>query len=207
MKPVEPEELTLEDGIYLVKKARESVEKSFRGEKADISDSPEKLKRPGIPFVTIYLMKRGRKELRGCIGYVSPIMPLIEATVEVAREAAFNDPRFPPLSLREYPITIFEVSVLSELKPMPKKADERLRWIKIGKMGLMAKRGYLSGLLLPQVAVEEGWDERTFLEGTCLKAGLSEDCWKDEETDFYYFTSRIFEEEESFGKIVEKELT
>jgi len=203
LNPVDPEELTLEEGAYLVRKARESVETAFKGERPNIKDSPPKLMRPGAPFVTIYIMKRGFKELRGCIGYIAHVEPLIKATVEVAREAAFNDPRFPPLTLKEYPVTIFEVSVLSELKPMPEDPDERLKFVKIGKMGLMAKRGFLSGLLLPQVAVEEGWDEKTFLENTCLKAGLEYDCWMDGETQFYYFVARVFEEKESFGEVVE----
>jgi len=204
LRTVEPEELTLEDGEYLVRKARESVETYFRGEKPDLKDSPEKLRRPGIPFVTIYMLGAGGKQLRGCIGYVAPVMPLIEATVEVAREAAFNDPRFPPLSLREYPATIFEVTVLSELKPIPASPNERPKFVEIGKMGLMVKKGPFSGLLLPQVAVEEGWNEVEFLENTCLKAGLRPDCWKREDAQFFYFYGRIFEEEESFGRFVER---
>lgn len=205
MKIVEPEELTLEEGTYLVKKARESVETALKGSKLDVSNPPAKLLRPGIPFVTIYLLRR-EKELRGCIGYVVAVKPLLEATIEVAREAAFNDPRFPPITLREYPITIFEVTVLSELKPLPSSPQERVKYIKIGKTGLMAKRGFFSGLLLPQVAVEENWDEIQFLENTCLKAGLEPECWKDEKTQFFFFTARIFEEEESFGRVIEREL-
>lgn len=210
MKPmtnqIEPDEISLNDGIYLVKKARESVEKTFTNDSIDISDANEKLRRPGAAFVTIHLVQKGMKELRGCIGYIRPIAPLIEVVIEVAREAAFNDPRFPPLTLREYPSTVFEVSILSSMKEMPTDPEERLALIQLGKTGLMAVKGYFSGLLLPQVPIEEGWDKKTFLEYTCLKAGLFKDCWKDKATKFYYFTAKVFEEEHPFGPVKEKEL-
>ncbi|MGB9725170.1 MAG: AmmeMemoRadiSam system protein A [Fervidicoccaceae archaeon] len=204
MKVVEPEELTLEEGAYLVKKARESVETALKGGRPEVSNPPEKLLRPGIPFVTIYLLKKGEKELRGCIGYITAVKSLLEATIEVAREAAFNDPRFPPLTLREYPVTLFEVTVLSELRPMPPFPEERVKFVKIGKMGLMVRKGFFSGLLLPQVAVEEGWNEIQFLENTCLKAGLDPECWKDKDAQFFFFYGRIFEEESSFGEVIER---
>ncbi|MGC8675290.1 AmmeMemoRadiSam system protein A [Fervidicoccus sp.] len=206
MKQIEPEELTLEDGRILVKKARESVEKAFIYEEAKINDVPEKLRRPGAAFVTINIIKNRKKELRGCIGYVKPVYPLIQTVIEVAREAAFNDPRFPPLQRREYPFTHFEVSVLSGIRELPRDPEERLKSIVMGKMGLMVVRGIFSGLLLPQVPIEEGWDKETFLEYTCYKAGLEGSCWKDEKTEFYYFVARVFEEKYPFGEIIEKEL-
>jgi uncharacterized protein (TIGR00296 family) len=203
---VEPEELTLEDGEFLVKLARESVEKYFVNETPDFSRVPEKLKKKGAAFVTIEKIIGDKKQLRGCIGYVEPIKPLYKTVYEVALAAAFEDPRFPPVRASELPFLVYEVSVLSSIKKLMGRPEERPRLIKIGKMGLIAKKGFFSGLLLPQVPVEEGWDEETFLAYTCLKAGLSSDCWLDESVEFYYFTARVFSEEYPNGRVVEKEL-
>ncbi|MCC6010662.1 MAG: TIGR00296 family protein [Fervidicoccaceae archaeon] len=203
---VEPEELTLEDGEFLVKLARESVEKYFVNETPDFSRVPEKLRKKGAAFVTIEKIIGDKKQLRGCIGYVEPIKPLYKTVYEVALAAAFEDPRFPPVRASELPFLVYEVSVLSSIKKLMGRPEERPRLIKIGKMGLIAKKGFFSGLLLPQVPVEEGWDEETFLAYTCLKAGLSSDCWLDESVEFYYFTARVFSEEYPNGRVVEKEL-
>jgi uncharacterized protein (TIGR00296 family) len=203
---VEPEELTLEDGDFLVKLARESVEKYFVNETPDFSRVPEKLRKKGAAFVTIEKIIGDKKQLRGCIGYVEPIKPLYKTVYEVALAAAFEDPRFPPVRASELPFLVYEVSVLSSIKKLMGRPEERPRLIKIGKMGLIAKKGFFSGLLLPQVPVEEGWDEETFLAYTCLKAGLSSDCWLDESVEFYYFTARVFSEEYPNGRVVEKEL-
>jgi uncharacterized protein (TIGR00296 family) len=203
---VEPMELTLEDGELLVKLARESVEKYFVNEAPDFSRVPEKLRKKGAAFVTIEKIIGDKKQLRGCIGYVEPIKPLYKTVYEVALAAAFEDPRFPPVRASELPFLVYEVSVLSSIKKLMGRPEERPRLIKIGKMGLIAKKGFFSGLLLPQVPVEEGWDEETFLAYTCLKAGLSSDCWLDESVEFYYFTARVFSEEYPNGRVVEKEL-
>jgi hypothetical protein len=203
---VEPEELTLEDGEFLVKLAREGVEKYFVNETPDFSRVPEKLRKKGAAFVTIEKIIGDKKQLRGCIGYVEPIKPLYKTVYEVALAAAFEDPRFPPVRASELSFLVYEVSVLSSIKKLMGRPEERPRLIKIGKMGLIAKKGFFSGLLLPQVPVEEGWDEETFLAYTCLKAGLSSDCWLDESVEFYYFTARVFSEEYPNGRVVEKEL-
>jgi len=201
---IEPEDLTLEDGEFLVKLARESVEKYFVNETPDFSKVPEKLKRKGAAFVTIEKIIGDKKQLRGCIGYVEPIKPLYKTIYEVALAAAFEDPRFPPVRASELPFLVYEVSVLSSIKKLIGRPEERPRLIKIGKMGLIAKKGLFSGLLLPQVPVEEGWDEETFLSYTCLKAGLSSDCWLEESVEFYYFTARVFSEEYPNGRVFEK---
>ncbi len=205
MEILEPEDLTLEEGVYLVRKARESVEKAFVNEEPDLSDTPSKLWKKGAAFVTINTLTGEKKELRGCIGFVKAVEPLIKTVVVVAREAAFNDPRFPPLSIKELPSAVFEVSVLSSMREMPADPDKRLSLIKIGRTGLMVVRGPFSGLLLPQVPVEEGWDEKTFLDYTCWKAGLPAGCWRDPDTKVLYFIARIFEEEYPGGPIRERE--
>jgi len=134
-------------------------------------------------FVT--LKKRG--QLRGCIGYVEGIKPLHKAVVEMAIAAAFHDPRFTPVTEAELPDLEIEISVLTPLKQI-RDVEE----IEVGKHGIIIKKGSYSGLLLPQVATEYGWDRKTFLERTCRKAGLSKDAWKDENTRIYVFSAEVF---------------
>lgn len=134
-------------------------------------------------FVT--LKKRGH--LRGCIGYIKAVKPLWETVQEMAVAAAFHDPRFPSLKPEELKDLSLEISVLSPLQRI-KKINE----IEVGKHGLYIVRGYNSGLLLPQVAVEYGWDRETFLRETCYKAGLSSEDWMDKETEIYIFSAEYF---------------
>ncbi len=120
-------------------------------------------------FVT--LKKRG--ELRGCIGYIEPIFPLYDTVIRTAIFAATQDQRFPPVTRRELPELEYEISVLTT----PQKIDNP-RLIEVGRHGLIISRGENRGLLLPQVATENGWDRETFLNEACLKAGLPPDAWK-----------------------------
>jgi uncharacterized protein len=134
-------------------------------------------------FVT--LKKRGH--LRGCIGYIKAVSPLWEAVQEMAVAAAFHDPRFPSLQAEELQDLSFEISVLSPLQRI-----KNINNIEVGKHGLYIVRGYNSGLLLPQVAVEYGWDRETFLRETCYKAGLPPQAWMDKETEIYTFSADYF---------------
>jgi AmmeMemoRadiSam system protein A len=134
-------------------------------------------------FVT--LKKRGH--LRGCIGYIKAVKPLWETVQEMAVAAAFHDPRFPSLKPEELKDLSFEISVLSPLKRI-----NDINEIEVGKCGLYIVRGYNSGLLLPQVAVEYNWDRETFLAETCYKAGLPPQAWMDEETEIYVFSADYF---------------
>ena len=134
-------------------------------------------------FVT--LKKHGH--LRGCIGYIKPVKTLGETVQEMAVAAAFHDPRFPSLKPDEVRDLTFEISVLSPLKRI---GD--INEIEVGKHGLYIVRGYKSGLLLPQVAVEYEWDRETFLKETCCKAGLPMQAWMDEETEIYIFSADYF---------------
>jgi AmmeMemoRadiSam system protein A len=134
-------------------------------------------------FVT--LKKRGN--LRGCIGYINAVKPLWETVQEMALAAAFHDPRFPYLKPEELKELTFEISVLSPLQRV-----QDINEIQVGKHGLCIVRGHNSGLLLPQVASEYGWDRETFLKETCRKAGLQPQVWQDKETEIYIFSADFF---------------
>ncbi|KPJ66373.1 hypothetical protein AMJ44_08430 [candidate division WOR-1 bacterium DG_54_3] len=136
-------------------------------------------------FVT--LTKDGK--LRGCIGYIQPIKPLAEAVQDMAIAAATRDTRFPSVIRSELPEIEIEISVLSKLQKV-NNIDE----IKIGRDGLYIIKGLRSGLLLPQVATDWGWDRKQFLEEVCYKAGLPKDAWKDEDTILYRFSADVFHE-------------
>ncbi len=181
--------LNKEQKEFLLKLARMSVETAVKGQWGEppIPDDPV-LKENRGAFVT--LKKHG--ELRGCIGYVIPIKPLYITVWEVAKEAALGDPRFPPVSVEELPFLSYEVSVLSPLYKVS-SLDE----IKIGRDGLLMKKGLYSGLLLPQVPVEEGWTLPEFLAYTCLKAGLPPDCYKDPLVEIYRFEAEVFSDEDT----------
>ena len=196
---------TDEEGRIAVKAARKVVERVLeRGEVPKI-DFPEKFNTKYGVFTTISTYPE--RELRGCIGFPEPVLPLREALVDSAISAAFRDPRFPPLRRDEVDGVVFEVSLLrppEEVKVRRRK--ELLDRIKVGKHGLIVERGFYKGLLLPQVPVEWGWDTEEFLAQTCWKAGLPMDCWLDEGTKIYSFTAEIFEEESPRGKVRRKEI-
>ncbi len=194
----------LEIGKYLVKTAREVIEVYLqRGIKKVPERVPTKelLQKRGV-FVTL---KRFRNnELRGCIGFPLPIYPLIQALTNAAIAAATEDPRFHAVTWKEMKEIIIEVSVLTPPQPIDKK--QVFRQIKIGRDGLIIKKGPFSGLLLPQVPVEENWSTREFLSYTCLKAGLNSEAWLDPETEIYKFQAQIFSETQPGGEVVEKVL-
>ncbi len=143
----------------------------------------EKLCSPLGAFVTLKI----GGSLRGCIGNVVGERPLHETVAVMAQCAAFSDPRFPPLSIDEYDALEVEISILS---PMERCPDARL--IEVGRHGLLMRNGPHSGLLLPQVPTEYGWDRETFLRHTCRKAGMDGMCWKDAQTEIYWFEAEVF---------------
>ncbi len=195
--------LSLKEGEELVKTARKVVELALEGKEFQPSEEFKKKysEKRGV-FVTIKTFPE--KELRGCIGYPYPIFPLWKALIDSAKAAAFEDPRFPPLRKDEINKVIFEVTVLTPPQEIKyKDPSELLEKIKIGKDGLIIQYGPYSGLLLPQVPVEEGWDVVEFLSYTCLKAGLPPDCWTWKGIKIYKFQGQIFEEVEPKGKVVE----
>ncbi|MBS7287271.1 MAG: TIGR00296 family protein [Candidatus Freyarchaeota archaeon] len=201
--------LSDEDGVFLVRLARETIENFVRTGKMGHppKDVSPRLKEKGGVFVTINKLVCGGKHLRGCIGYPLPYFPLAEATMKSAVEAT-RDPRFPPLREDELDGIVVEVTVLSvpELLKV-KDPREYVEKVKVGRDGLLVARGPFKGLLLPQVPVEWNWDAETFLCECCMKAGLPPDAWLDRDTEVYVFRGVIFEEEEPRGKIVRKELS
>jgi len=128
-------------------------------------------------------------KLRGCIGCTEPRDALYKVVRDMAVEAAFCDPRFAPLSQEELEHIHLEISVLTPLERIHDPSQ-----IEIGKHGLVIRKGFHSGLLLPQVATENHWDREQFLEWTCNKAGLSIDAWKDPETQMHIFSADVFSE-------------
>lgn len=199
-----PFTLSLEEGKFLVALARNAVKEYLTAGKHlnPPQNTPKKLfERCGV-FVTINKIKQGEKQLRGCIGYPYPTLPLVEAVIESAIEAATQDPRFHPLSLTELNTVVFEVSVLTPPEAVTvKKPDEYVTKIKVGEDGLIVEKGIFKGLLLPQVPVEWGWNEEEFLCQCCIKAGLPPDSWLTKGTKIYKFQAIIFEEETPQGKI------
>jgi AmmeMemoRadiSam system protein A len=173
---------------FLVKLARDTIITFLTsGKKKKESYFSENLKTPTGVFVTLH--ENG--DLRGCIGYVEGVKPLQDAVIDNAVSAAFSDPRFMPVSADEVEKLDIEISVLTPLEII-----DDVNNIEIGKDGLLMKRGYNQGLLLPQVATEQRWDRKTFLQHTCMKAGLPTDAWQDDETEIYKFSAIIFGEKE-----------
>lgn len=138
-------------------------------------------------FVT--LTKNG--DLRGCIGRIVGDTPLAQVISDMAVEAAVGDPRFPTVTKDEIDSLQIEISVLSPLR----KIDD-VNIIEVGKHGLLIRKGFNSGLLLPQVATEYKWDRITFLEETCHKAGLPSDAWR-KGADIYIFNAQVFSESDT----------
>lgn len=136
-------------------------------------------------FVTL----RIEGQLRGCIGYIESVLPLAEVVAEVAVKAALEDPRFPPLTRREFDNISIEISVLS---PMERISD--IEEIQVGVHGLLLELGSRRGLLLPQVATEYHWDRMTFLNSTARKAGLPENAWRSPDARIFRFSAEIVEE-------------
>jgi AmmeMemoRadiSam system protein A len=129
---------------------------------------PRILERQGA-FVSLH----HEGELRGCIGLITPQETLVETIAYCAVAAAFDDPRFPPLTPSEFPSLTMEISVLSP----PTRTDD-VEHLVVGRHGLIVTLGKRRGLLLPQVATQRGWDAVTFLQETCRKAGLPKDAWE-----------------------------
>ncbi len=180
--------LSNEEKKFLLRIARASVEGNFSGDFIVPSFFSQSLQEKRGAFVTLH--QHGR--LRGCIGIIEALYPLQTTVIEMARSAAFKDPRFPPVSASVLPELNFEISVLSPLKDCTRPEE-----IIVGVHGIIIKKGPYSGLLLPQVAIEQCWDRQTFLEQTCIKAGLPPDTWKEKGIQIRIFSGEVFGEKES----------
>ncbi|MHA2141262.1 MAG: AmmeMemoRadiSam system protein A [Candidatus Thorarchaeota archaeon] len=185
------------EGTLLVKLARQTVDEFvLKNSKPDPpDDAPPKLWEKSGVFVTLNLLEGSHVRLRGCIGRPYPTQPLIEATIDSAVDAAVNDYRFGPLSPEELDQVIVDLSVLTPPRKLEYSSPEDLmNIIEVGRDGLIASRGMMRGLLLPQVPVQYGWNVKTFLEHTCNKAGLPADLWKTPDVEFMSFQAEIFGE-------------
>jgi len=149
----------------------------------DTARASKSLRRRQGAFVTL----KAEGELRGCIGSVEGHAPLVETVVKMAFAAAVRDPRFEPVSVPELAGLDIEISVLG---PLEKCLDPDS--IEIGRHGLLITKGRRTGVLLPQVAAENGWDRNTFLQQVALKAGLPPDSWRDSASSLYVFTAEVF---------------
>lgn len=181
------EYLNKEEKKKLMEIAKLSVIEAVTGKRQFLPNvTEERLKENCGAFVTL----KENGQLRGCIGYIQAVKPLFETVKDVAKSAAVNDYRFNPVTQEELGKLEYEISVLTPLKRI-KDINE----IEVGKHGLVMKRGFDTGLLLPQVATEYNWDRETFLKETCRKAGLPQDAWKDKATEIYAFSAEVFGEE------------
>ena len=179
-------QLTPEEKQILLQTARQAITAGLEKRKAKYPEPTELLKKKCGAFVTLH--KQG--SLRGCIGFVIAGKPLIETVAEAAQSSAFGDPRFPALTAREVSQIDIEISVLSPLRRI-----ESVEEIRVGEHGISLRSGFSSGLLLPQVATEYGWDRDTFLTHTCRKAGLPGDCWHSPDTEIEIFSAVVFGEQ------------
>jgi AmmeMemoRadiSam system protein A len=179
-------EFSLEQRRTLLCIAHQAILSVLEGQPfSDAPPFPAGLSDPRGVFTTLYLTGDLHRELRGCVGYALPIVPLYRAVAETARAAAFEDSRFLPVTKEEALELEVSLSVLSRLFPIHPEAVE------VGRHGLLISDGARRGLLLPQVPVENGWDRETFLEQTCRKAGLPLDTWRKNAT-IEAFTAEVF---------------
>ncbi|NLG12574.1 MAG: TIGR00296 family protein [Elusimicrobia bacterium] len=171
----------------LLRIARETLECFLSGRKlaALVNDDPVFQERRGV-FVTL----KKKDELRGCIGYIEGVGPLAEAVRKTSIQSATEDSRFPSVEYSELEDITIEISVLTPLKRVEDAGD-----IQLGRDGVIIKKGYRTGVFLPQVADETGWTKDEFLSNLCMyKAGLPADAWQDKETEIYIFQADVFSE-------------
>lgn len=189
-----------EQGELVVEYARNVIQEQVVND-----DLPEP---PGKEFLSekygVFVTVKQDGELRGCIGIFENDYQLVKA-LESASCSVIDDPRFPPLSEEELDDVVIEVTILTEPELIEvDKPEDYKDSIEIGSDGLLIEHNDSSGLLLPQVPVEQGWDQDEFLTALSHKAGLSPEAWKDSNSDIYRFQGQIFHEESPKGEVVEK---
>jgi AmmeMemoRadiSam system protein A len=180
-----PAEYSAEERRWLLRLAHQSIRAAVTGQQLQAPAATPHLREPRGAFTTLH----SHGNLRGCIGHIMAVTPLDQTVREMARAAALEDPRFPPVTDAELASLQLEISVLS---PMFEIAPKDLV---VGRHGLMVTYGGRRGLLLPQVAQEWGWDRETFLEQTCRKAGLPPDVLESG-AKLEAFTAEVFGEQE-----------
>ncbi len=191
------EQLTAGEGELAVRLARGVIEYTIaKKPKPMINLTPVFSEKRGV-FVT--LTKNGL--LRGCIGFPYPVMPLGDAIEHTAVAASLEDPRFPQVRKDEIAALEVEVTVLSVPVPLTGDPEKRPSLVEVGRHGLIVRGMGTSGLLLPQVATDYGWDSRTFLDHTCEKAGLPGRCWTKNNVEVLTFEGQIFSERERENRL------
>ena len=187
--------LTPEEGKCALDLARRAIHEYLAASQTITADDlpPVFYENRGV-FVTLNRRYDSGKELRGCIGRPYPVMPLGDAIIISAINAATEDPRFNPVTPEELENIDMEVTVLTMPERLEGVPSELPGEVEVGRHGLIVQRGAYSGLLLPQVAVEHGFDAEEFLGQTCMKAGLFPDAWLEGDTEVFAFEGQIFQE-------------
>lgn len=186
-----------EEKLTLLEVARYSITTYMKTRKVPyLYFNNELLQQRRAVFVTLYELN----QLRGSYGKFTSDQTLYEAVSENSIKASFHDLRFKPLKEGELDTINIEISVLSPLR-MIKNIDE----IIIGKHGLYITKKFNQGVMLPQVAIENKWDNETFLDYTCLKAGLTRRAWKKKDVYIYIYTAEVFSEKDMKSLTIERE--
>ena len=182
--------LTDQDKQLLLSLARTAIENALSSRSRSLPPRSNALNVKAGAFVTLRVpAEDGRLRLRGCIGHIVAADGLYETVRDAAVSSALSDPRFPPVDASELASVAIEISVLSPFRVIFDVSE-----IEPGRHGLFIRRGHASGLLLPQVATEQGWDRETFVRHTCLKAGLPPGCEDQEGVELSVFTAEVFDE-------------
>ncbi len=181
--------LSRDEQQQLLKLARKSVDTAVRQGK--LFDPPAMNTASLVSARGAFVTLTKKSQLRGCIGYTVPVKPLYLTVRDVAAFAALRDSRFPPVREGELADLEYEISVLTPFRRM-----QDVNELRIGEHGLLVRQGEQIGVLLPQVAAEQNWDKKTFLEQVCVKAGLPENAWRNEDTDVFLFSANVFGEHE-----------
>jgi AmmeMemoRadiSam system radical SAM enzyme/AmmeMemoRadiSam system protein B/AmmeMemoRadiSam system protein A len=186
-------DFTPEQDAEILAFARAIVEATLRDQLFSKARLPDPLAQ--APAFGMFVSLFRSTQLRSCKGQwggtsSGGLAPLSQMLAHVARDAASNDPRFPRITLPELPFLKVEVSLMHSPQQMTARGDARVRCVEVGTHGLVIGHPAGHGLLLPQVAVEAGWDARTFLEQVCLKAGLPPQTWRDDQARLMTFQAR-----------------
>jgi AmmeMemoRadiSam system protein A len=181
-------DLTAEEQAELLRVARRSLEKHFSGSGPFRPEpkSPTLGENRGA-FVTLHQAPVG--DLRGCVGMMRSEASLVRTVARMAVAAATEDGRFDPVTAAELSELHLEISALGPLLPI------RPEEVEVGRHGLLISHRGCRGVLLPQVPVEHGWDRETFLDHTCIKAGLLPGTWREDGVELLSFTAEVFGEE------------
>src|ERR1700746_162317 len=161
-------EFSAEERLNLLRLAHDSILSALEHRDICLEPPTPHLGEPRGVFTSLHL----HGQLRGCVGYVLPVIPVYRAVAETARAAAFEDTRFHPVTSEEAPELRIELSILSPPQSIAAESVE------VGRHGLLISMQGQRGLLLPQAPVEHSWDRINFLEQTCRKAGLPRDAWQ-----------------------------